>query len=281
VDDRLVKIVVGLAVEGEFVHGRYNQKLLGLYSNPNPNAIKELHSKLENSGNRYERDVAIWLGVIFEQGSYNIDINDILAEIREMEWILYHMLQEISDPSMIDLSDWMNYLVNAAQSLKDGLFVDAKICMNLALEASIKTTIERFKQHSELVYAINLLQIETLRLYEQINRLPFKLAIPEERFNMILKVQSEFIELLRKNHNHLLENEITKLAPSIISRFSSALRYLMNADTEVRKATDELIAVVETLQKTTDRFGKKPEERDERLTANFKRLVETLENNGS
>lgn len=273
-DERLRKIIVGLALEGEFSYGRFNQTLFDLYSNPNLDGIRGFHDRLNNSMSRYDREVAIWLGLTLEQKPYYLDMKDLIVELQEMEYILYLMLQEVNDTSRKDLSDWMNYLANAAHSLDDGWYIDAKICMNLALESAMKGSIERLKQNITLADSINLLQMETLRRYKQIKELSFKLEIPEARLNVILEVQGMLIELMRRRHLKLFEGEIIEMVPPLLSRLSAALRYLMRPDVEVKKARDELVIASRIIEKWKERFsGDKTAEGIERLNQRITSLI--------
>jgi hypothetical protein len=127
--------------------------------------------------------------------------------------------------------------------------------MNLALENSLKNSIEDLKKNSTLEYVINLLQIETWRRYNQIMELPSKLEILRDRLDLILKVQKTIIELMRRRYLQLLEKELLEMVPPILSRLSTALRYLMRSELKVNKARDELVIASEIINDFKEKFA--------------------------
>jgi hypothetical protein len=81
-------------------------------------SIKDLNHTLKNSINYYDREAAIWLGLALKQKPFNLDMEDLLVEFQEIELLLYDMFQKVNEASKEELSGWLNYLVNAAYSLR-------------------------------------------------------------------------------------------------------------------------------------------------------------------
>jgi len=237
---KLGKIAVGLALESEILNRRRNQRLFDLYRNPTLEGIKALYEELKNSASHYDREVAIWLSTVLDLSPKRLDVEDLLQEFREMEWLLYHMLEEVEMSQRQDLSDWMNFLVNAAHSIEDGWYIDAKLCMNLALEFSRKESIESIKQNPVLGYLINLLQIETLRRFQEIREMPSKLDIPEERLDVIVAIQEILIDLSSKYYLGDLEEHVSALLKYVIPKIRSSMNHLMRSDLDFTKGLEEL-----------------------------------------
>lgn len=237
---KLGKIAVGLALESEILNRRRNQRLFDLYRNPTLEGIRALYEELKNSASHYDREVAIWLSTVLDLSPKRLDVEDLLQEFREMEWLLYHMLEEVEMSQRQDLSDWMNFLVNAAHSIEDGWYIDAKLCMNLALEFSRKESIENIKQNPVLGYLINLLQIETLRRFQEIREMPSKLDIPEERLDVIVAIQEILIDLSSKYYLGDLEEHVSALLKYVIPKIRSSMNHLMRSDLDFTKGLDEL-----------------------------------------
>ena len=237
---KLGKIAVGLALESEILNRRRNQRLFDLYRNPTLEGIRALYEELKNSACHYDREVAIWLSTVLDLSPKRLDVEDLLQEFREMEWLLYHMLEEVEMSQRQDLSDWMNFLVNAAHSIEDGWYIDAKLCMNLALEFSRKESIENIKQNPVLGYLINLLQIETLRRFQEIREMPSKLDIPEERLDVIVAIQEILIDLSSKYYLGDLEEHVSALLKYVIPKIRSSMNHLMRSDLDFTKGLEEL-----------------------------------------
>lgn len=249
---KLGKIAVGLALESEILNRRRNQRLFDLYRNPTLEGIKTLYEKLKNSASHYDREVAIWLSTVLDLSPKRLDVEDLLQEFREMEWLLYHMLKEVEMSQRQDLSDWMNFLVNAAHSIEDGWYIDAKLCMNLALEFSRKESIENIKQNPVLGYLINLLQIETLRRFQEIREMPSKLDIPEERLDVIVAIQEILIDLSSKYYLGDLEEHVSALLKYVIPKIRSSMNHLMRPDLDFTKGLEELRNLSEVLMEWED-----------------------------
>lgn len=251
-NSKLGKIAVGLALESEILNRRRNQRLFDLYRNPTLEGIRALYEELKNSASHYDREVAIWLSTVLDVPSKNLDIEDLLQEFREMEWLLYHMLEEVEMSQRQDLSDWMNFLVNAAHNIEDGWYIDAKLCMNLALKFSRKESIEDIKQNPVLGYLINLLQIETLRRFQEIREMPSNLDIPEERLDVIVAIQEILIDLSSKYYLDDLEKHVSALLKYVIPKIRSSMNHLMRSDFDFTKGLEELRNLSEILMEWED-----------------------------
>ncbi len=238
-EEKLRRLVVGLAVECEIYNRRRNPELLRLYSNPDPEEIKALYERLITSEDHRDREVAIWLGLAVELPPIKIDFRDLITELQEMEFILFHLLRRVDEEAQRDLSDWMNYLANAAYSLRDGFLLDAKSDMNRALESSKRESVERAKVNSRLRYEIELLQAETSRRFEELKNLPVSLDLPEERLDLLMGIQEALLKLMRRYYLDHIGRKYD-LFPYVVQRLNSALRYAMRRDVEMERVGKEM-----------------------------------------
>lgn len=237
-----------MAFENEIYNKRFNQTLLNVYNDPNLDNIKILYDQLIDSYNHFDREVAFWLGFVLEQTPAKIDLHDLAVEMREMEVLLFNILWRVNADSQRDLNDWLNYLVNAAQSIDDGFGLDAKILVSLALESSITKSVEQVKKDPSLAYTINVLQKETTRLFNEIKRLPLKLKIPEERLNIIVELQRILIDLLQKRFFEDPEKELKTLMNYSVQKLEEYQRYLMSSDIDLSRTKKEIDIASEQLE---------------------------------
>lgn len=238
-DEKLRRIVVGLAVECEIYNRRMNRELLRLYSNPDLGEIKALYDRLIVSEDHRDREVAIWLGLAVDLPPVKIDFRDLITELQEMEFILFHLLRRVDEEAQRDLSDWMNYLANAAYSLRDGFWLDAKSDMNRAVESSRRESVERIKMNARLRYEISLLQAETLRRFEELKGLPLSLDIPEERIDLVMGIQETLLKLMRRHYLDDVGKDYD-LFPYVVQRLNSALRYALQRDLGIDRIRKEM-----------------------------------------
>ncbi|MFH0897128.1 MAG: hypothetical protein V1850_03655 [Candidatus Bathyarchaeota archaeon] len=247
-DNRLYKVVVGLALENEIYNRRANKTLANLFSRPNLDDIIALHHRLIASSDHFDREVAFWLELGLEHQPIKIDLKDLLEEIDQMEVLLSDLLSRADANSQRDLNDWLNYIVNVAYSIRDGFEIDAKTLMSLAFQSSKSDSIERIKRDPSLQYQIGVLQKETFRLFEEIKRFPLKLATPEERLDSIIELQVVFIDLLQRYYLERPEKELIDIIRYPIEKLEVSQRYLMRSDVAVEKAKQEMELIVERLE---------------------------------
>ena len=278
VNKKLSKLIVGLALINDFFNGRLNQTLLSLYSNPTIAKIRTIHDRNINSTNHFDREVAFWLALNLKQKPLKIHLNDLIVELREMEVILSSLLWQVTADTQRDFNDWLNYMINAAHSVQDRYWMDAKSFMSRAVQSSQRQNVEKIKRNPTIGYKVRLLQTETLRCFEQIKRFPTELRIPEEYLDSVLEVQEIMIELKLNYHLQHPTKEISKLIENSIKKLNSALRYLMHsnledASKELERASDHMewqIGQV-TARKTID-WARKLHERIKTLNMRLHKL---------
>lgn len=260
--ERLNKIIVGLALVCDLSNRRHTQKLLDLYRNPTGEGIRALHSQFKDSESHYDREISIWLSLALDLQPQELDMEDLLLELREMEGLLYIPLREpgIDATMKQDLNKLINYIVNAAQSLEGGWYIDAKILLNSALEYSHNESIEKLKTNSFYRNLIGLLQIEILRRYNQIRDLPAKLIISEQRTKIVIEVQEMLIEIMSTNYLQHEEKPVFNVAKYLTSRLMTSLRYLIRSDIPFEKTLNELAMASEFLKEQKGKLSDKAAE---------------------
>lgn len=270
-DERLRPVIVGLAVECEFYNRRVNPELRRLYSNPDIEEIKALYSRLIVSDDHRDRLVALWLGLAVDLPPLKIDLKDLIAELQEMEFILSNILRRVDEMTSRDLSDWMNHLANAAYSIRDGFWMDAKIDMNRALQSSERESIEGLKANPSFRYEIELLQKETSRRFEELKNLPVALDIPEERLDLALEIQGVVIELMEGLYLEQTSGEDE--LRYVTQRFIAALRYVMRRDIPLERIKKEMELASSYLK---SRVGEISDEDTAALAKGVQRRIEAL-----
>ncbi len=234
-DSKMYKIVAGLALENDLYNGRVNERLLSLFSNPQLESIRELHGKLIDSQDHLDREAAFWLEMALELPPAKVDVADLVYEMNEMEVLLYNLLTQADANAQRDLNDWMNYIINTAQSLQDGYGIDAKIMISLALQSSKKESVERLKMTSDLRHNIELLQKETLRIFEEIKKIPLRLVISDGKFDVVIELQSIILEILQKRRSGYLEKETELIISETLNKLGASERYLMQSNPQAAK----------------------------------------------
>jgi hypothetical protein len=231
---------VGLALKNELYNKRLNQTLIDLYSHPKIDAIKDLHNRLISSNDHLDREVAFWLELALQQPPVQIDLQDVNAELIEMEVLLYDLVLRANSESQRNLNDWMNYIANVPQSIRDGNGIDAKILMSLAVQSSRKESIERIKRDPQLRYKIEILQKETSRLFKVIKRIPLRLAASEERLGTLEKIQEILIELLQRYNFERPQGGLSAMTRYPIQKLEAAQRCLMRSDVKTDNAKNDI-----------------------------------------
>lgn len=237
-DKTLAKIVVGLALQSAIPHRCEIETLLTLYSDPDLEKARRLHDKLASSRSHYDREAAIWLQPLLEQGPFESDPKALVATMREMESVLYFLINQVGEAQR-EVNDWMNYVANATESLADGFWIDAKIFLSQALEVSQSPGIERLKSDPSLRRKLDILQRATARYFEEMWKHPSELTIPEDRLETMLKVQKILLDLMQAYYRERCE-ESDEVVGVAIRRLNTAMRYLMNKDKSLEAARQEV-----------------------------------------
>ena len=87
-ENKIYKIVTGLALENDIYNRRFSKTLFDIYSNPKFEAIQSLHDELINSDEHRDREVAFWLEMALQQTPVRINLQDLVVEMKEMEVLL-------------------------------------------------------------------------------------------------------------------------------------------------------------------------------------------------
>jgi hypothetical protein len=238
-DDKLRRIIVGLALESEIYNRRTNTELHSLYLNPGLEVLRELHDRLVASDDPRDREVALWLSLAVEKPPLKVDLQDLVKELEEIEFILLNLLRRVDEAAQIDINGWMNYIINTAHGVRDGFWMDAKIDMNLALQSSKSESVERIKADPHFTYEIGLLQKETSRRFKEIGDYPVTLDIPERRLNLILGIQGVLLDLMGRIYMEQVREEV-ELLDYVAQRLNAALRYVLRRDIQLEKAEKEI-----------------------------------------
>jgi hypothetical protein len=239
---------VGLALKNELYNKRLNQTLFDLYSRPEIDAIKDLHDRLISSNDHFDREVAFWLELALQQPPVQIDLQDVSVELTEMEVLLYDLVLRANSESQRNLNDWMNYIANVPQSIRDGNWIDAKILMSLAVQSSRKESIERIKRDPQLRYKIEVLQKETSRLFEVTKRIPLRLIASEERLCALEKILEVLIELLQRYNFERPQERLSDMIRYSIQKLEASQRSLMRSNIKTDDAKNEIIVASKYLE---------------------------------
>ena len=225
-DPKVSRIAVGLALESALSSTSEIHDLESLYSNPQPELLKELHDSLIDSPNHWERVIAIWLQLSIDQGPITRDPSTLIAEMSKMEVLLGVFINQ-SGKAWRDVNDWMNYIANSHQHLLNGFWTDSKILLSRGLEISKRDSIEVLKENEELFQKVSIFQEATASYYNELKELPIKLFVPEEVLDTTLLTQEVMLDLM-KNHGAESPDEI-KLVNNTGLTMSQALRDLMSS----------------------------------------------------
>lgn len=226
-DQRLLKIIIGLALESALVYRRVPDNLVSLYDEPKIDEIGELHDRLIDSPVHIDREIAIWLELALESGHVESSPNSLIREMREMEMVLHSLINR-AGRAQKEINLWMDYVANAANLLQDGFWIDAKIMLSRGLQTSRTSSIEELKSEISFRYEVDVLQKATVSYFEELKGYPLKLVIPDEEIENVLSVEKVLLRLMLAQHEK--ESEEKKFYRNTVHRLSNAMRYLMEAD---------------------------------------------------
>jgi len=236
-DKNIAKVSIGLALQSAIINDREVETLLDLYTEPNLDETKRLHDKLVVSPSHFDREIAIWLEPLLAHGRLNLDPKKLAKEMNEMEFLLYNLIYRAGDAQQ-EINDWMNCIANAAESLADGFWIDAKILLSQALEISRSTSVEHLKSRCDFSHQLDILQRGTEEYFEEMKKYPLTLVIPEGRLETILRVQKTMLDLMKgRDRTRQRGDEAIGI---VIRRLNTAIRFLMNESKELNAACQEL-----------------------------------------
>ncbi|MEM2094079.1 MAG: hypothetical protein QXI32_02130 [Candidatus Bathyarchaeia archaeon] len=245
IDKRMLKLIVGLALENELYNHRENKVLRRLYSEPDLKELKSYHRKLALSEDTRDREVSFWLEHALPQEPSSTNLSNLIIRLRQIEAILYSMLME-GTGEVQDLNDWLNYVANVGESLKDNYFMDAKILASRALESSSRA-LAAAMQNPVRRYELGILRNETLRIFEELKSLHPKLTIPESLLDTHLKIQASLIELLTLLREGSEVRDAKQELQYSAQKLASAQRLLLRSEKEMLRASQDIAQAQEYL----------------------------------
>jgi len=241
-DARYLKIVAGLAYECSLVNRVEVEALSRLYEEPSLGGMREMHGRLIDSDNHREREVAIWLEPALELGPIGTPPERLAREMREMEFILLILTRKAGE-AWRTVNRWMDYIANAAISLLQGYWIDAKIYLSRALEASRSVEVEALKMQPHLSYEVDILQRATISYFQELRSYPVRLEIPPGSVDPLIEIQGIPLEMMEESYLRRVGGRILRES---IHRLSRAIRYLMEegggsrAEGEVRRVMADM-----------------------------------------
>ncbi|MEM2126656.1 MAG: hypothetical protein QXH67_00335 [Candidatus Bathyarchaeia archaeon] len=272
-DYRFKRFIVGLALESSLVNRCPIQGLQELYLEPVSERVRELHDRLIISERHREREVAIWLEPALDMGPLRYDPTRIVGEMREMEFLLYLLIRRAGEAQR-DVNYWMDYISNAAQSLSDGFWIDAKIFLSRALQVSRRSTIEGLKMDPTLGYEVDILQKATLSYFREVLTYPITLEVPEERLDTLLEIQGIMLELMRIHYGEGERGSASSLRP--IHILSALIRRLLNPRFALEDAKADLKLALEYLEANLHEVREGDRDRFKEQRSRIEKLLESL-----
>ena len=258
-DQKVARIIIGFALQNALVNDVKVDELVALYSSPDLERARKMYEQLSTSTRHYDREISIWLQQLFEQTSPKTDPKELITDLRKTEFLLFMMLNRSGD-AQNSVNDWMNYIVNAAESLADGYWMDTKILLSQALEVSHSEQVEQLKLDRSIAYEIDTLQRATLSYFQEALTYPSRMATPDEATGDILNVQVILLDLLQLRHRKkkAISNEMFAV---ITQRLNAAVRNLMKGEKDNASALQEMKLAVQYMNENknlvTDREGRR------------------------
>jgi len=250
-DESLVKIAVGLALENAIYNGQDIQDLTSLFSAPDHEKVLKLHDRLIASEDHSERETAFFLQLSLDIGPLHGDPLGLAGEMRKMEHLLYAYLNKYGKAQKA-LNDWLNYVTNASQSIIDGYWMDAKILLSLAVQTSKDLTVEALKTSPELRYRVETLQKATASYFQELKGYPLKLKLSDESAGAIRMIQEPLLEMLQSPHIVEVNSE-DEYAIKVVRGSHTAIKYLM--EKKESEAERELLNVERQLERWLENLG--------------------------
>jgi hypothetical protein len=250
VDKRMLRLIVGLALENELYNNRENPQLRRLYSDPNRREIQNYYLLLVSSESSDDREVAFWLeNALVPERLASPDTSTLAARLQQLETILYALLIENASATNQDLNDWLNYVANAGESLRGNYLLDAKIFTSRAVESSQKALATMGIRDPLRHYELGLLRAETQKVFEELKKVHSTLQVPEELLDSLLNVESSLVELLSLLEGADAETQDSPEIRYAAQRLASAQRLLLRSQKEVLKAKEDLMLAQEYITK--------------------------------
>jgi hypothetical protein len=247
-DRRFQRVAVGLALESILYNGRDDRLLRELYESPSAEKISSAYRRLIASRDHNEREVAFWLELGLSQEPTTFpDKTELLRQIRQIEMVLYDILGRAGPNISKPLNDWLNYIANVGESINQGYWIDAKILMSRAVDASDETVSKVASSEVKMRYELGILRSETRRNFEDLLKASFRLKLPERRLDAIVTVQGLLLKLLRKRVTGAAQGWNASLSRYLVERLATAEKLLLQEDLvlKARKEIEETLAHLE------------------------------------
>jgi hypothetical protein len=228
------KLIVGFALERALIYKQDTTELEKLYNNPEEKRIQDQYIQLIGSKNHQERALAIWLSTALKQKPLRNNPGNLVKELRKLEYLLYNLMNQLVNGKK-QVNNWMNYVLNAAQLLEDGFYLDAKVMLSRALQESEKKEVIELKNHPKLRYEVNVFQQATRSYFNEVEQYPVNINI-RSHLEKVLITQEIMLKLLTEFKPEKGEEE--RVSKEAIVKMSSVIRYLWGKSYE--KAEKEL-----------------------------------------
>jgi hypothetical protein len=239
-DKRFQRVAVGLALENQLNKGRDDRLLRALYDDPSADKISATYRRLITSKDHDDRETSFWLELGLRQDPTSFpDKNALLSRIRRMEIIIYDILGKAEPNITQPLNDWMNYIANAGESINEGYWIDAKILMSRAVDASEETLSKLGPADLKNRRELEILRTETIRDYEELLKASFRLKLPTSRLDALQTIQSIHLRLLRRQLADKAESS-RNLLGFIVEKLATAEKLLLQEEATVQKAKEEV-----------------------------------------
>jgi len=229
-------------------NGRDDRLLRELYENPSAEKISNAYRRLIASRDHNEREAAFWLELGLSQVPTAFpDKAELLRRIRQMETVLYDILGVAGPNISQPLNDWLNFIANAGESVSQGYWIDAKVLMSRAVDASGETVSKVAPSEVKMRRELGILRSETLRSFEELLKASFRLRLPERRLDALVAVQGLFLKMLRQRVTGAAPGWSPSLLRYLIERLATAQKLLLQEDSasKARGEIEQALAYLE------------------------------------
>jgi hypothetical protein len=139
-----------------------------------------------------------------------------------------------------DLLDWLNSIGSSVNYMRSTDWINAKKYASKAFEFSNKESIENIKKDEYLGGAIKIHQKDTKRYFEEAKKHPVEIAAPEDRFDLMIELQSYLIELMEKYYLEKPDRILSDVILYPIEKLGVAISYLMDSNVKIERANYEI-----------------------------------------
>jgi hypothetical protein len=276
-DVKILKVVLGLALENELYNGRDNSRLYSLYMSPDYGKAKAYYWELMRSSSYLDRETSFWLETLLGKKATEFESpSSLIYRLQRVEAILYDFLLQGDSNLCRALNEWLNYVANTGESLKGGYWLDAKIFANRALDSSERAMALVDSRNAVLRYELGVLRSETHHILEELMKLPLTFIAPEGRLDSVLEVQGALIELLRIIVRGNLDESVKEDLRYSAQKLTSAQAHLLNTEADSLKCRHEVALASEYIERTLPKLESVRRHQLENMYFRLKKLLENL-----